>query len=384
MRCILFLLAISALLLGGSPLMADSPKAEKVWVYIGTYTGPKSKGIYRCELDLTTGVLSAPKVAAETTSPSFLAVHPRHTFLYSVGEIGVFDGKKQGVVTAFSLDAKTGALKQLNQQGSGGPGPCHVVVDKAGKNVLVANYSGGSAACLPLKADGSLQPASSVVQHTGKGANPARQEHPHAHSINLDAANHFAFVADLGLDQVMIYAFDAANGKLTANDPPSVHLAPAAGPRHFAFHPSGKFAYVINEMDSTVTAMRYDAGQGRLEKIQAISSLPAGYKGDTSTAEVVVHPSGKFLYGSNRGHDSIVAYSIDPANGTLNLIGHQGEGVKVPRNFNIDPTGRYLLVANQGADSVVVFEIAPSGELRPTESRVQVGSPVCVKFVVQK
>ena len=321
--------------------------AKEMLVFIGTYTGPKSKGIYRCEMDLTSGKLSEPQLAAEVASPSFLAIHPTNQFLYAVGELDEFAKKKQGAVTAFALDPKTGNLTKLNQQGSGGPGPCHVVVDKAGQNVLVANYSGGSAACLPIDGDGSLRPASAVVQHEGKGTNPARQEKPHAHSINLDAKNSYAFVADLGLDQVLVYKFDGTHGKLTPNDPPFAAVAPESGPRHFAFHPSGKFAYVINEMASTVTAMTYDADKGRLEKVQTITSLPPDFKGDTSTAEVVIHPSGKFLYGSNRGHDSIVAYAIDPTQGTLTLIGHQKDGIKVPRNFNIDPTGRFLVVANQ-------------------------------------
>lgn len=381
MRHTLAAIALPVLLLAGSPAFADSPKPEKVWVFIGTYTGPKSKGIYRCELDLTTGKLSAAEVAAEVTSPSFLAIHPTNKFLYAVGETDQFARKKQGAVTAFALDPKTGVLKQMNQQGSGGPGPCHIVVDKSGKNVLVANYGGGSAACLPINANGGLEAASSVVQHEGKGSNPARQEKPHAHSINLDPKNDFAFVADLGLDQVLVYKFDPTNGKLTPNDPPFARLADGAGPRHFAFHPSGKFAYVINEMDSTVTAMTYDADKGRLEKVQTITTLPQDFKGNTSTAEVVVHPSGKFVYGSNRGHDSIVAYAIDQTTGTLSLIGHQKDGVKVPRNFNIDPTGKYMLVASQGADRVIVFQIADTGELRPTGAKVTVGTPVCVKFV---
>jgi 6-phosphogluconolactonase len=360
---------------------ADSPKPEKAWVFLGTYTGATSKGIYRCEMDLATGNLSEPQLAAEVATPSFLAVHPSRKFLYAVGELEEFAKKKQGAVYAFALDPKTGELTKLNQQGSGGPGPCHIVVDKARQNVLVANYSGGSAACLPIDGDGSLRPASSVVQHTGKGSNPDRQEGPHAHSINLDARNNFAFVADLGLDQVRVYKFDPTNGKLTPNDPPFVALAAGAGPRHFAFHPNGKFAYVINELASTVTAMTYDADHGRLEKLQTITTLPPDFKGETTTAEVVVHPSGKFLYGSNRGQDSIVAYSIDPTHGTLTLIGHQKDGVKVPRNFNIDPTGRFLVVANQDSDSVVVFAIADNGELKPTEHKVAVGKPVCVRFV---
>ncbi len=372
------------LLLTCTPAVLAEPPAgaEKMWVFVGTYTQGNSKGIYRCELDLATGKLSAPVLAAEVTNPSFLALHPNGRFLYAVGEMSDFGGKKVGAVSALALDRQTGELKLLNQQSSGGAGPCHLVVDKAGKNVLVANYGGGSASVLPVKDDGRLGEASSFVQHTGKSVNPSRQSAPHAHSVNLDAANKFAFVADLGLDKVLVYRFDAAKGTITPNDPPAFDTAPAAGPRHFAFHPDGKHAYVINEMDLTVTAMSYDAERGVLKKLHSVSTIPGEKKDNYSTAEVVVHPSGKFVYGSNRGHDSIAVFAVDEKTRELKPVGHQGTGIKTPRNFNIDPTGTFLLVANQGADSIVVFRIDPkTGELTPAGEKTVVPRPVCVKFL---
>ena len=362
---------------------ADAPSGKQR-VYFGTYTGKVSKGIYRSELDLATGKLSPPVLAGEATSPSFLAIAPNEKFLYSVGEISDFGGKPAGAVNAFAIDAATGNLKLLNQQSSVGAGPCHVVVDRAGKNVLVANYGGGSVAVLPIQADGKIGEASSFVQHKGTSVDKGRQEAPHAHSINVDAKNRFAFVADLGLDTVQVYRFDAAKGSITPNDPAAAKVAPGSGPRHFAFHPSGKFAYVINEMSLTVTAFQYDADKGNLTSLQTITTLPEGVtdRKGMSTAEVVVHPSGKFLYGSNRGHHSIAAFAIDQATGKLTAVGHQGQGIKTPRNFNIDPTGHYLLVANQDGDSVVVFKVdQASGKLEPTGSSIEVPMPVCVKFL---
>ena len=364
-------------------MAADAPSGKQR-VYFGTYTGKVSKGIYRSELDLATGKLSPPVLAGEAASPSFLAIAPNQKFLYSVGEISDFGGKKAGAVNAFAIDAATGNLKLLNQQSSGGPGPCHVVVDREGKNVLVANYGGGSAAVLPIQADGKLSEASSFVQHKGTSVDKGRQEAPHAHSINVDAKNRFAFVADLGLDTVQVYKFDAAKGTLTPNDPPAAKVELGSGPRHFAFHPSGKFAYVINEMLLTVTVFDYDADKGILAPDQTITTLPAGVidRKGMSTAEVVVHPSGKFLYGSNRGHHSIAIFSINQSTGKLTEVGHQSMGIKTPRNFNIDPTGNYLLVANQDGDSVVVFRVdQDTGKLEPTGSTIEVPMPVCVKFL---
>jgi 6-phosphogluconolactonase len=365
---------------------ADEPKPDKLWVFVGTYTGGKgdkaSKGIYRYELDLATGKLTGKALAAEVKGPSFLAVHPSRKFLYAVNEGGT-EATKDGAITAFALDPKTGALKMLNEKTSGGAGPCHLVVDAKGKNVLAANYTGGSVTCVPIKDDGSLGEPTAFIQHTGKVADPKRQGSPHAHSINLDAANHFAVAADLGLDKMFVYKFDAGKGTLTPNDPPSASLAPVAGPRHFAFHPGGKFAYAINEIDLTVTPFDYDAAKGVLTPLKSVSTVPSGTdRKGLSTAEVQVHPSGKFLYGSNRGHNSIAIFSINEKTGELTPAGHFSKDVKMPRNFGIDSTGAYLIVANQEGNSLTVTKIDPkTGELTEVGEPVEAPTPVCVKFV---
>jgi 6-phosphogluconolactonase len=353
----------------------------KFRVYIGTYNSDKSQGIYQSEFDAKTGMLKDAELAGKAVNASFLAVHPTKKFLYAVSEISDADGKPTGGVSAFTVDGDTGKLTLLNQQLSEGGGPCHLVVDAAGKHVLVANYGGGSVAVLPIGADGKLAPASSVQQHEGSSVDPQRQQEPHAHSINLDPQNRYAFAADLGLDKVMIYQFDGKAGKLTPNDPPFAKVAPGSGPRHFAFHTSGKFAYVINEMGNTATAFRYDADRGKLTEIQTISTLPKDYSETSYTAEVVVHPSGKFLYGSNRGHNSLAAYAIDSNTGKLTLLDVTLVGGKVPRNFNIDPTGSYALVGNQDDDTISVMRISDDGRLKLIRNDVPAPRPVCIKFV---
>lgn len=359
-----------------------SGEPSKLLVYVGTNTSGENKGIHLLDLDLATGALSNPRLAGEAANPSFLAIHPGRKFLYAVSEIGTLGGKKTGGVNAFSIDPKSGGLTLLNQQPSEGAGPCHLVVDKAGKNVLVANYGGGSVAVIPIQEDGKLAPPSSSIQHTGSSVNPGRQKEPHAHSINLDAANRFAFAADLGLDKVLIYKFDPSKGKIEPNDPPHASVAPGSGPRHFAFHPDGKHAYVINEILSTLTAFTYDAAKGELKELQTLTTLPADFKGNTSTAEVVVSPDGKFVFGSNRGHDSIAIFSVDAATGKLSPAGHASTQGKTPRNFSVDPTGKYLLAANQGSDSIVVFRIDPrTGALTPTGSTAKVPKPVCLRMI---
>ncbi|MGI8981205.1 MAG: lactonase family protein [Pirellulaceae bacterium] len=364
----------------------DAKAPARLRVYIGTATGKtpmgnESKGIYASELDLASGKLSVPVLVAECQGPSFLALHPDGKHLYAVGSMRSAEGKSVGALSAFVIeDAKTGKLKMLNQASSGGPGPCHLVVDKAGKLVLAANYGGGSCCAVAIKEDGSLGEETGFAQHRGSSVDPSRQKEPHAHSINVSPDNRFAFCADLGLDQVLIYKIDG--GKLTPNDPPAGKTAPGSGPRHFAFHPSGKFAYVINELGNTVTAFAYNADKGSLSEIQSIGTLPSDFKETSYTAEVVVHPSGKFLYGSNRGQDSIAVFKVNADSGKLTAAGHQGEEVKWPRNFNVDPTGKYCLVCNEKGDSILVWAInQETGALTPTGNKITVGQPMCVKFL---
>jgi len=363
----------------------SSPAATGMLVYFGTYTtGAKSKGIYVSRLDSASGALSPPQLAAETTSPSFLAVHPTGNFLYSVNEVSTFGGQASGSVSAFAVDRKTGLLKALNQQSSEGPGPAHLIVDKDGRNVLVANYGGGSVTVVPIGPDGRLKAPSASVQHTGSSVNPQRQKEPHAQSINLDPANRFAYVADLGLDKVLVYRFDAGKGLLTLNDPSSASVKPGAGPRHLALDQAGKFAYVINELNCTITVFSNDTAKGEMREVQTISTLPPGQamQSGYSGAEVQVHPSGKFLYASNRGHDSIVVFTIEPGTGRLTYVENEPTQGSTPRGFGIDPDGSYFLAGNQRSDSVVVFRIDPkSGALTPTGNKIEVGAPVSVKFV---
>src|SRR6266571_2621079 len=364
---------------------AATPRnAKEFFVYIGTYTGGKSKGIYVARFDSASGRLGAPELAAETVSPSFLAIHPNQRFLYAANETGDFAGKKSGAVSAFVIDSHSGKLSPLNQQPSGGDGPCHVAVDKTGKTLLVANYGGGSVEAVPIKLDGSLDAPATFVQHHGSSVDKQRQQEPHGHFIATDAANRFALACDLGLDKVVVYKFDPANSSLVANDPPSASVAPGSGPRHLVFHSGGRYAYVINEMKCTMTAFSYDPERGELKELQTLSTLPEGetVKPNYSTAEVETHPSGKFLYGSNRGHDSIVVFATDPATGKLTYIENASTQGKTPRSFGIDPTGNYLLAANQDSENVVVFRIDQNtGRLASTATSMEVGKPVCVKFV---
>ena len=379
----MLLLMLSLTVLGISMLHAADHTAR---VYVGTYTTGDSQGIYTFDLDLTTGKATEPKLAAELTNPSFLTFDPQHQFLYAVNEVNDFPGstgKGAGGVTAFRIDAATGALTKLNSQLSGGAGPCHLSVDATGKNVLVANYGGGSVAVLPVNDDGSLKPASAFIQHAGSSVDAGRQKGPHAHSVNLSADNKYAFVADLGLDQVLVYKFNAAQGSLLSNEPPAANVHPGSGPRHFAFHPNGKFAYSNNEMTLEETVFRYDSVKGVLEPIQYISTWPADAdrKGG-STAETQVHPSGKFLYVSNRGNGSIAIFQIQ-GDGTLKAAGHVSSGGKVPRNFSLDPTGHFLLAANQDNGVIAIYRInQETGALTPTGDQLQVPNSVCVRMFI--
>jgi 6-phosphogluconolactonase len=350
-------------------------------VYVGTYTGPESKGIYALHFDSASGKLTSEGLAAETSNPSFLAIDPSRNFLYAVNEVGDYKGQKSGSVSAFAIDRKTGKLTFLNEVSSRGAGPCHVAVDKTSKHVLVANYDGGSVAVFPVLPGGRLGEASAVVQHSGHGPNAERQEGPHAHEIQLTPDNRFAITADLGLDELIVYRFDSTKGTLAANDPPFAKVEPGAGPRHFVFHPNGKFVYALNEMGGNVTTFAYDPRTGALHSVKTISSLPKDFKSKNDSAEIVADSSGKFLYASNRGPDTLAVFAIDPTTGTIRLVGNIPTKGKAPRNFSIDPTGRYLLVANQESNNIVVFRIDPkTGLPHDSGQMLEVPSPVSLVF----
>ncbi|MDB6026241.1 MAG: pgl [Verrucomicrobiales bacterium] len=350
-----------------------APKSEVLFI-----ASKAGVGSYR--MDLQTGTLTNLSVASGALNPQFLAIHPSHRFLFVLNG-AMIGGKKTGVVSSFSIEPKTGVPTLINQQPSPG-GSTHLDVDHAGKNVLVANYGGGSVSVFPIGKDGALAASSAFIQHKGSSVNPQRQAGPHAHVITTDPADHFAFTCDLGLDQVLVYKLDSAKGALTPNDPAFASLKPGSGPRHMAFHPSGKFVYVINELDSTMTAFSYDPKRGVLTQVQNVSTLPKDFVGKNFPAEVAVHPNGKFVYGSNRGHDSIVVFSVDQKTGQLTLLDHASTKGKTPRHFEIDPTGQYLLAENQDSGNVVVFRIdSKTGGLTATGTTIEVEAPQCVKFL---
>src|SRR6266496_16456 len=383
-----FCLLISLLLVAVTGSFAAS---KSYLLYVGTYTDAGSKGIYAYRYDAESGKLSSLGLAAETASPSFLAVAPGHEFLYAVNEVHDYKGQSSGGVTAFAINKKTGKLSELNEVASRGADPCYISLDKSGKYVLVANYNGGNVAAFPISADGHIGEASSVIQDEGAvGPNKERQEKAHAHWIEPSARNRFAYVADLGLDRVLIYRFDASKGMLSRGDASgaagakdffSATLSPGSGPRHIAFSADGNFMYALGELDSTVTVFANDAKE-TYRSIQKISALPAGFSGKNDAAEIAMHPSGKFLYTSNRGDDSIAVFAVDQSTGKLTFLERAPSGGKTPRNFAIDPTGRRLLVANQESGNVIEFGIdQKTGKLTTAGEVAKVASPVCLVFV---
>ena len=354
---------------------------SKYLVYIGTYTGPKSKGIYAYRYDAAAFQLDAIGLAGEMVRPSFLTLHPNGRFLYAVSELGN-DGRENGSITAFRIDPASGALTALNTVSSGGGGSCHLVVDKTGRSLLVANYGTGSAAAFAVGADGGLSGPTALMQHSGSSVDPRRQTGPRAHAVVLSPDNRFVFVPDLGLDRIFSYRLDAATARLTPNDPPFVTVKPGSGPRHFTFSPNGRFAYSLHEMGSMVTAFAYEPALGKLTQLQTISTLPADFHGENNSAEIEIDAKGRFLYASNRGHDSIAVFAVDPKQGTLRAVENVPTQGRTPRNFKIAPSGRYLFAANQDSNNIVIFKIDPAtGRLTPTGQVLQVQSPVCVLFV---
>jgi 6-phosphogluconolactonase len=362
-------------------------------VYVGTYSEPilfgtgqvlqgQGKGIHAFRLDRSTGALSPTGITAGVRNASYLAFDPSRRFLFCVNEFKEFEGAASGAVSAFRIDKASGALTFVNMKASRGTDPCHLLVDATGRNLLVANFASGSVCVLPIGQDGALGEATDFKQHSGSSLDPKRQAGPHAHAVEIDRQNRFVFVPDLGLDQVVIYRFEAATGRLTPNQrQPFVATAPGAGPRQLVFHPTGRFAYLINELNSTLTAYSYDAEAGALAELQTLPTLPADFSGPSTCAEVQIHPSGRFLYGSNRGHDSIAIYALGP-DGRMTAVGHESTRGKIPRNFEVSPDGRFLAAANQDSHNIVMFRIdETTGKLTATGSVAEAGTPICVRFL---
>ncbi|GAB6186313.1 lactonase family protein [Thermopirellula anaerolimosa] len=380
--------AVFRILLMGSALSLAVPSIQPCRaegnavyrIYFGTYTRGESRGIYTCDMDTVQGTLSAPKLVAEVRNPSFLAFHPTLPRLYAVSELWQTEGPERGAVTAFAIDDASGELRELNQEAVGGAGPCHLAVSPGGRCLVTANYGSGSTSVLPLDGDGRLLPRSCVIQHEGSGPNASRQKGPHAHQTIFSPGGGILLVPDLGIDQVLLYRLDETTGTLSAWNPPGVAVPPGSGPRHCAYHPTGKFLYVVNELASTVSVFAC-ADEAPVRLLQTISTLPPEFDGQNTTAEIEVHPSGRFAYASNRGHDSIAAFAVDSATGKLSEIDRFPSGGKVPRNFALAPGGRFMLAANQDTDNVVVFAVdQATGRLQPTGVSVQVGAPVCIVF----
>jgi 6-phosphogluconolactonase len=377
-----FLKAGGVGLLGASAFRthAWSNQPRELTLYVGTYTSGKSEGIYGYRMDPATGALTRFN-SFKSVNPSFLAIDRSKRYLYAVNEVGKYAGKASGGVSAFAIDRASGNLRLLNEQATQGADPCHLTIDRKKRTLLVANYTGGSIAVLPVRFDGTLAPSIDLEQHEGSGVKE-QQKGPHAHCIILDRLERHALAADLGIDKVMIYRFDQSTGKLTPAKQPWVELQAGAGPRHLTLHPNGKYVYVINELDSTLTVLKYNEVSGTLSQIETVSTLPSDFSGASFCADVHVSASGKFLYGSNRGHDSIVVFEIDSRTGKLKLVEHVSTGGKWPRNFTLDPTAGFLLVANQRTDNVITFLIDPhTGRLKSTGHVEEIPSPVCLKFL---
>jgi 6-phosphogluconolactonase len=364
--------------------MALAPLLSAQIMYVGTYTAPQSssKGIYAYRFDAKTGKMAPLGLVAETPNPTFLAVHPNGKFLYAINEINEFQGKKAGSVSAYSIDKATGKLTPLNTVSSASPGPCHVVVDATGKAVLVANYAGGSFASFPVQADGKLGEAASFIQETGSGPDKSRQQQPHGHSVVLTKNNKFVLGGDLGTDKVMIFKLDPATAKITPNTPPSAPVKPGSGPRHLAIAPDQKHVYVLSEMASTVTTFDFNPNTGEMKEIGAISTLPDDFKGQSTTAEIMIDAKGQYVYASNRGHDSITVFAVDPKTALLTRIQTVSSGGSIPRAFVLDPSGNYIVAGNQKTDNIQVLKIDhATGKLTPVGDKVSVGAPVTFAFI---
>jgi len=361
-------------------LLASAVMAQLM--YVGTYTEGTSKGIYAYRLDSKTGKLASLGLVAETPDPTFVALHPSGKFLYAVNEVTSYQGKKAGSVTSYSVDHATGKLTQLNQVSTQSPGPCHLIVDATGKTLMVANYFGGSFTSFAIASDGKLGEAASFIQLQGSGVNKDRQSAPHGHSVNLPKSNKFMLGADLGTDKIMIFNLDAPNGKITPHDPPSASVKPGSGPRHLVIAPDQKHVYVLNEMGSSVSTFTYDPATAAMKLIDDVSALPADFKGESTGAEIAIDTAGKFVYSSNRGHDSIAVFAVDKGSGKLSLIQNQSTGGSQPRSFILDPSGNYLIAGNQKTNTMTTFKVdKSSGKLTATGDKYDLGAPVTFVFL---
>jgi len=355
---------------------------KTLYLWIGTYADLPDEGINLCRMDLADGSIQPKKLFPNIVNPSFLAVDIGRRLLYAVSETGDYEGKPAGSVSVYRLDRAGSRIGLLNTRSTRGAHPCHVTVSRNGRFVLVANYTGGNIAVLPVMPDRSLGEAVETVQHEGSGPVRGRQEQAHAHSVNLSPDNRFAYVCDLGMDKIMIYRFNDSTGKLSGAEMSCFRTAPGAGPRHFTFSPDGREAFVINELNSTITYLAVDPVNGSLSERQTVSTLPADSTVKNTCADIHVHPNGRFVYGSNRGHDSVVVCLVERKSGSLKVVQHQSTLGKTPRNFAIDPSGKYLLAANQNSDSIHVFAInETTGLLAPTGYSVRVPKPVCILIV---
>ena len=362
-------------------------------VYVGTYTEPirfgtgkvligKGEGIYLLELDLYSGKLKHLKTFSKIINPSYLAINKKSRYLYAVNELKEYCGEASGSVSAFTITKSSGALTHINTRPTGGTDPCHVEIDSAGTHIYVSNFMSGSVCVFPLDPNGSIKESSQFIQHKGKSIDPIRQAGPHAHSLVFSPDEQYAFVPDLGLDKLMIYRVDPKTHTLHEREVLSFEVKPGAGPRHCTFDAGGKFCYLINELDSTILVLSYDQQAGFFTELQCVSSLPDGYQAPGNTcADIHIAPDGRYLYGSNRGHDSVIIYKVDQKTGMLSFVDCPSCGGKTPRKFTIDPSGKFLLCANQDSDEIVVFSIEKDSGLLNGESRIAIPTPVCVKSI---
>lgn len=349
--------------------------------YVGCYTAGADEGIPSCLFDPVSGSFTLQDTCKKVENPSFLISDRFRQFVFAANETDNFGGRTSGAVSVFMRDKKTGKLTFLNSQPSQGAHPCHLTLDRTEKFLLVANYTGGNASVFPLLGDGRIGEASDRVQHTGQGFNPSRQEAPHAHSVNMSPDNRFVFICDLGIDKIMVYRFDDKKGRLTPAETPFFQTAAGAGPRHFVFSKDGGMAFVVNELNSTITSFKYDSKNGKLSELQTLTTLPKDFTGENTCADIHIHPNGRFIYASNRGHDSIAVFAREKFSGNLNLVQNQPTLGKTPRNFAIHASGRFLLAANQNSNSIHSFLLNPdSGKLTPTGQSVVINKPVCILF----